>query len=126
MNPSGRATSVRLLAGRMTRTLDAATFSSALSLRSTYLTVGVASLTTPRSHSRAGRPLALRGFLRGLTGVVLQRRTSSGAWIHVRHVVASRNGRFVATVRPIATTAYRLAVDRIAGPAVRSGHGPPA
>ena len=118
LNPSGRASSVSLLAGTRTRTLAAADFSSALSLRSTYLTIGVASLTASRSHARAGHPVALRGFLRGLVGVVLQRRTPSGAWVHVRHVVASRSGRFVATVRPRVTTKYRLAVDRIAGPAV--------
>jgi stage II sporulation protein D len=118
LNPSGRASSIHLLAGRSTRTLDAASFSSALSLRSTYLTIGVASLTTPPSRLRAGRPLVLRGFVRGLAGVVLQRRLSSGAWVRVRHVRTSRNGRFVATVRPPASTAYRLAFDQIAGPAV--------
>jgi stage II sporulation protein D len=118
LNPSGRASSVRLVAGSKTRTLAAADFSSTLSLRSTYLTIGVASLLTPRSHTRAGQALVLHGFLRGLVGVVLQRRTPSGAWVHVRHVVASPSGRFVATVYPGATTAYRLAVDRLAGPAV--------
>jgi hypothetical protein len=50
--------------------------------------------------------------------VVLQQRIQSGPWEHVRHVIAGPSGRFVATVRPRASTAYRLAVDRIAGPAV--------
>jgi len=118
LNASGRASTVRLLAGRDKRTLAAAAFSSALSLRSTYLTIDVAALDAPASHSHAGRPLALRGFLRGLTRVVLERRTPAGAWIQVRHVVAASDGRFVATVRPLSSTAYRLAVDRIAGPAV--------
>ena len=118
LNPSGRASRVRLLAGRATRTLGAAAFSSALALRSTYFTVGVASLIGSASHTLPGRRLTLRGFLRGLAGVVLQKRSPSGAWMQVRHVVTRSDGRFVTTVRPRATTAYRLAVDQIAGPTV--------
>jgi stage II sporulation protein D len=118
LNPSHRASTVRLLAGQTTRTLPAATFSRTLDLRSTYFTVGVASLNPPASHTLPGRRLSLRGFLRGLTGVVLQKRSKSGTWTQVQHVVARNNGRFIVTVQPQATTAYRLAVDRTAGPAV--------
>jgi SpoIID/LytB domain protein len=119
LNASGRASSVSLFAGATRHTLAASDFSSALSLRSTYLTIGVASLTASQGHLRAGSPLTLRGFLRGLVDVSLQKRTASGDWVHVRHVVPSPDGKFVATVHPQATTAYRLVVDRMAGPPVQ-------
>jgi stage II sporulation protein D len=117
LNASGRASSVRLLAGRATRTLAATTFSTALGLRSTYFTIGVASLSPP-SHTPSSGRLTLRGFVRGLTSVVLQQRLPTGSWVQVRHVVTTDDGRFVETVSARHATAYRLAVDRIAGPAV--------
>jgi stage II sporulation protein D len=118
LNPSGRASAVRLLAGKLTRTLAAATFSSALDLRSTYFTVGVAFLNRPTSTSLPSRPVILSGFLRDVSGVVLQKRSSSGTWTEAAPVVAESDGRFRTTVRPQATTAYRLIFDHIPGPAV--------
>ncbi len=123
LNRSGRANSVRLVTGQTAQTLSAADFSSTLGLRSTFFTVGVASLTSASDRIGAGRPLVLRGFLRGLVDVVLQERTGSGDWQRVRHVVASPSGRFVETLRPLVTTDYRLAVDQTAGPAIEVAVG---
>jgi stage II sporulation protein D len=118
LNPSRRASSVSLLTGQATRTLTAATFSSTLGLRSTYFTIGVASLKRPTSHTLPGQPVTLSGFLRDLTGVVLQKRSPAGGWVRAKRLVAANDGRFLATVRPQQTTAYRLVVDHVAGPAV--------
>jgi stage II sporulation protein D len=115
LNPSGRASNVRLLARHMARTLTAATFQSALELRSTYFTIGVALLKEPTSKSLPGQPVRLRGFLRDVSGVILQKRSPSGKWTQVAPLVSHRNGRFLMTVRPEVTTAYRLTLDDTAG-----------
>jgi SpoIID/LytB domain protein len=125
LNPSGRASSVRLLAGQSTRTLAGARFSGTLGLRSTYFTIGVASLRRPASLSLPGQPVELRGFIRGLTGAVLQRRSPSGSWVRAKRLFTASNGRFLATVRPRQTTGYRLVVDHVAGPAVTASVAAP-
>ena len=125
LNASRRASSVRLLTRQTTRTLAAATFASTLGLRSTYFTIGVASLKRPTSDTLPGQRVALSGFFRDLTGVVLQRRLPSGSWVRDRRLVAASDGRFLTTVRPQQTTAYRLVVDHIAGPAVTASVSKP-
>jgi SpoIID/LytB domain protein len=118
--PSGVAAHVSLL-GRATRTLvSARDFSSKLGLRSLRFSVCVLSLEAP-AKTRPGRPLLLRGFLRDIGGVVLQQQTAAGGWRQVAHVRARPDGRFAVTVRPRSATAYRLAVDEVAGPPVTAG-----
>ena len=115
LNSSGRASDVRLLARDAARTLTAATFQHGLELRSTYFTVGVALLKEPTSKSFPGQPVMLSGFLRDVSGVILQKRSSSGNWTPVAPLVSRTNGRFLITVRPEVTTAYRLTLDDTAG-----------
>jgi stage II sporulation protein D len=114
----GIATGVTLVGPSGDRTLTAMEFVEALSLRSLDFTVSVLSLARPPRPALAGATVVLRGFLRGVSGVILQRRLPDGAWRRVRAVAVSDGGNFLERVRPTTDTAYRLAVDGIPAPAV--------
>jgi len=114
---SGVAAHVSLLGRGTRKLLSAHDFSSKLGLRSLRFSVCVLSLQGPAAAAH-GRPVVLHGFLRGIGGVVLQQRTAAGGWRQVARVHAKPDGRFDVTVRPRAATAYRLAVDEVAGPPV--------
>jgi stage II sporulation protein D len=116
--PSGRVTSVRLKAVRGTRTMLSQDFRRALDLRSTWFNVRVLNLDGPLERALANRPVKLRGFVRGLTRVRLERQVNGGTWTTVRPVRTRPNGRFTVTVSPRRTTSYRLATPKAAGGAV--------
>jgi hypothetical protein len=107
-----------LLGPKAQKTMSGVEFSQALGLRSIRFSISVASLAEPPAHVRKGRRLRLHGFLRDLGGVVLQQRLLDGSWRQVLRVRARRDGRFEEWIRPRLGAAYRLAVDRAAGPAV--------
>jgi stage II sporulation protein D len=113
---SGIATGVGVLGANGNTSLTAADFTQRLGLRSLRFTVSVLSLTGSALTARAAAPLRLHGFIRGSSGVVLQQRLSNGSWRQVARVHAKPNGRFDVSVRPRFRTAYRLAVDGVAGP----------
>ncbi len=114
-DPGGRAQRVLLVGAGRTRALDANVFRRELGLRSTLFQVEVLSLDAPVERAVFGRSLPLRGFLRGIGGVVLQERTVTGSWRQVARVRTRNDGRFETHVRPRFSTAYRLAVDGQAG-----------
>src|SRR5262245_14627653 len=118
--PSGVATAVQLL-GRGGSTHMAATdFQQRLGLRSPRFSISVVALTrASRPDGRRG-PLQVEGFVRGIGGVVLQARTQSGSWRQVARVRPRADGRFIVRVRSPAG-AYRVAVERVAGPPLEVG-----
>src|SRR5262249_54038765 len=95
---------------------------AALSLRSTWFSVGVLSLLPP-SPNVAVSPkttVTLTGTVRGVKNVLLQERPSGGAWIDVDTVVPnSKTGAISVDVNPTATTDYRLATPAAVGAFVR-------
>jgi stage II sporulation protein D len=107
--PSGRVSRVALQTPRGRRTVLAQDFRAELELRSTWFTVRVLNLVGPGRRVASGKPVQLRGFVRGLTNVRLQQRVGGDAWRTLRRVKTRANGRFSATVRPRGTTSYRLA-----------------
>jgi hypothetical protein len=115
---SGVASGVLLLGPHGHKQLSATEFAQALGLRSVRFSVSVVSLADAPASVPAAKPLRLSGFLRGIGGVVLQQRLLDGSWAQVRRVQARPDGRFDLLVRPKFTTAYRLAVDKVAGPAL--------
>jgi stage II sporulation protein D len=118
---SGVATAVELV-GQHGRTLMTATdFRQRLGLRSLRFSISVVSLTGASQPAGSGGPLRLHGFVRGIAGVVLQSRLRDGSWRQVAHVHARPDGRFVVTVRSRSATAYRVAVERVAGPPLEVG-----
>ncbi|HEY5694956.1 MAG TPA: SpoIID/LytB domain-containing protein [Gaiellaceae bacterium] len=91
---------------------------AALGLRSSWFSVGVLSLQPP-SPNPAVAPLTrvtLSGVVRGVRGVVVQKRSAGTAWRRMRAVKA---GAFRFTVRPKVTTQYRLATAQDAAASVR-------
>jgi stage II sporulation protein D len=117
-NASGRVASAQLVGSRGAKTMTGRELEQALHLRSTYFTVEVVSLDAPPARALFAQRVQLSGFVRGAAGVVVQERDAGGGWRQVRRVHAHPDGRFTATVFPLVTTAYRLAVDQTAGPEV--------
>jgi SpoIID/LytB domain protein len=93
-----------------------------LGLRSTWFSVAVLSLVPPYPNPpvASGTRLRLTGVVRGLSGVVVQERTSGEPWKQLRSIVpAPQTGAFHFTVRPKVTTDYRLATQQDAAAFVR-------
>jgi len=118
--PSGRVTEMKLKLRSGTRTMPSQDFRRALDLRSTWFSVRVLHLeaASGRGLANAGRPLVLRGFVRGLGKVRLEQQVNGGTWKTVKRVRARANGRFTISVSPRRTTSYRLATPVAAGAAV--------
>ena len=91
---------------------------SALALRSTWFSVGVLSLQPPSPNPKVapGSGVTLSGVVRGVKGVVVQRRSGGGPWQRLRSVVS---GTFSFTVKPKVTTDYRLENAQDAAASVR-------
>jgi stage II sporulation protein D len=117
---SGRAAEVTIKTAGGSRTMDSTDFRRALDLRSTWFSVRVLHLEAAggRALASAGRPVVLRGFVRGLVKVRLEQQVNGGSWRTVTRVRTRPNGRFTVTVEPRRTTSYRLATPRAAGAAV--------
>ena len=117
---SGRVTAVTMKLRGGTQTMLSQDFRRALDLRSTWFAVRVLQLeaASGRGLASAGRPLVLRGFVRGLGRVRLEQQVNGGTWKTVKRVSVRPNGRFTITVSPRRTTSYRLATRVAAGAAV--------
>ena len=118
--PSGRAAAVTIKGRSGTRTMLAQDFRTAFGLRSTWFAVRVLNLEQPRGRALAvaGRPVVLKGFVRGLGKVRLQQQVNGGTWTTVRRVGLRPDGRFMVKVAPKRATSYRLATPLGAGGAV--------
>jgi stage II sporulation protein D len=118
--PSGRAVEVTIEGRSGARTMLAHDFRRALGLRSTWFAVRVLSLEQPRGRALAasGRPVVLKGFVRGLGKVRLEQQVNGGSWRTLRRVRVRPDGRFTVKVAPKRTTSYRLATPLGAGGAV--------
>jgi stage II sporulation protein D len=114
-NTSDRAGSVRVLRGAGERRLGAEEVRDLLGLRSTFFHVRVLSLEPAARRVRAGKPLELTGFARGLTGIRLERAVAGGSWENVRGLPLGPTGRFRTVVRPERPTRYRIANHIAAG-----------
>ena len=107
---------------QLTANIGGPTTRSALGLRSTWFGVGVLSLQPPSPNPAVtpGTRVTLTGVVRGVQGVVVQRRTSGTAWTQFRSVVpAARTGSFHFSVKPKVTTQYRLATTADAAASAR-------
>lgn len=105
-----------------TTSVTGAAVAAALSLRSTWFSVGVLSLQPPAPNFAvaAGTRIRLTGVVRGLRGVVVQERSRGTPWKELRAIVpAAATGAFHFAVRPSVTTQYRLATAQDAAAAVR-------
>jgi stage II sporulation protein D len=83
-------------------------FRRALDLRSTWFRIGVLALPTPAKPLAYGAAGKLNGTARGLAKPVLEQLKGT-TWTPAGSVQPQANGSFAITVRPAATTRYRLA-----------------
>ncbi|MGZ4289612.1 MAG: SpoIID/LytB domain-containing protein [Gaiellaceae bacterium] len=125
-NASHRVKTLRVTSlshgAQLTANVGGATTRSALGLRSTWFGVGVLSLQSPSPNPAIapGTQVRLSGVVRGVQGVVVQRRTSATAWTQFRSIVpAAKTGAFQFSVKPKVTTQYRLATGEDAAASVR-------
>ena len=114
-NGSSRVAEARLVGPSGSTTVTGATLRSVLRLRSTWFTIGVLRLTGGGSVKQ-GQARTLRTLVRNLANVKLQRKVGTGPWVDVR---AIQPGTANVTVRPPATTLYRLASPAAIGGAVK-------
>jgi SpoIID/LytB domain protein len=119
--PSGVATAVELVGRNGSTQIAGTDFQQRLGLRSPRFSISVVALTGASRPGGSRAPLQLQGFVRGIGGVVLQARFRNGSWRQVAHVHPRADGRFVVRVRSRAATAYRVAVERVAGPPLEVG-----
>ena len=105
--PAGRVSAV-VVDGRR---VDGSEFRRELGLRSTWFSLSVMRL-------ERGRPLELKGVVRGIRRPVLQRQVAGG-WRRVAPVRPKPDGSFRVVVR--APGRYRLSAGLTPGPAVRAG-----
>lgn len=121
-NPSRRVKTLRLTSFRRgsqrTASASGAAAAAALGLRSSWFSVGVLSLQppTPNPVVAPSTRVTLSGVVRGVRGVVVQKRSGGTAWKRVRAIAA---GPFRFTVKPKVTTQYRLATAQDAAASVR-------
>jgi stage II sporulation protein D len=118
-NTSKRVRTIKLTAlsrGKQSTTAVAGGLTaSALSLRSTWFSVGVLSLQPPAPNPpvAAGGRVVLSGVVRGVRNVVVQQRSAGNPWTQFKKIApTAKSGAFRLVVRPSATTDYRLATTR--------------
>jgi SpoIID/LytB domain protein len=88
-----------------------------MNLLSTGFELGQLMLDPPSRGAPRGSPVRLQGIARH-ESAELERRAEDGRWVRVAPLEPDSSGRFAVVVRPMATTAYRLAAAGVAGPAV--------
>lgn len=91
---------------------------AALSLRSTWFSVGVLSLLPPSPNVTvsSGATVTLTGTVRGVKKAILQARPKGGAWSELQPVSA---GAISIDVTPTTTTDYRLSTTAAAADYIR-------
>ncbi len=89
-----------------------------LALKSTTFRFGVLNLSAPLGAVKAGAILKLDGVARNVEGAVLERRGVGGTWSSAAKVSPAPDGRFTASLKPSATSTYRLTTAGVGGLAV--------
>ena len=126
-NDSGRAANVTAIGAGGESTVTGAAVRNALGLRSTWFSVGVASLSPPASSAPVvyGGRAKLTGLARAVSSVGLESRaTTARTWTSAGRVKPAAEGTFTASVKPRTTTWYRLAVGKLRTAQVRVAVAP--
>ncbi|MFN8222799.1 MAG: SpoIID/LytB domain-containing protein [Gaiellales bacterium] len=97
------------------RTTDAR---ARLGLRSSTFRLGVLQVAVPPASARAGAPVKLTGIVRDVEGAIIEKLGAGGIWTPAAQVRPRVDGTFVATLRPKATTTYRLTATGVGGLAI--------
>ena len=118
---TGRAREIVLTTRTGERRIPSSTVRRALDLRSTWVTLGVLSLSRPAGMSAAGVPLTLTGTARLVKGPIeLEEKVGGGPWSAGPALQVAADRSFTVDVVPEATTQYRLtAADDVVSVALR-------
>jgi hypothetical protein len=108
VNGSGRVTAVTGVGSLGEASIRGSDARRGLGLRSTWFRVGVLALPPPAVPIPFGTAGKLAGTARAVGKVVLEQQAGS-SWKAAASVQPQANGLFAVTVRPSATTRYRLA-----------------
>jgi stage II sporulation protein D len=118
LNSSGRVESIAAVGTTSEVTIAAGDLRRRLGLRSTWFSVGVLSLSPPRTTVVFGGHARLNGVARGLGRVAVQQR-SGGDWQPLGQVQVAKDGALTFVVKPASTTQYRLAAGKVSAAVVR-------
>ncbi len=106
---TGRAREIVLATRTGERRVPSSTVRRALDLRSTWITLGVLSLSRPAGMTAAGVPLTLTGTARLVKGPIeLEQKVAGGPWDAGPALELAADRSFAVEVVPQATTQYRL------------------
>ena len=124
VNASGRADDVIAVGTGGESTTDAGAVRRELGLRSTWFRFGVLGLDKPAAAVLYGSQARLTGIARGLGTATLEQRVSTTIWERAAIVKPASDGTIAVTVKPTATTEYRLATGKAPSPSVRLAVAP--
>jgi stage II sporulation protein D len=111
--PRGRATSVVATGRNGEVTVPAGEVRNALGLRSTWITVGVLSLSRPVGPVEPGATVTLTGRVERVDGAGLEQRPPGGYWQPGPVLSVQPDGSFAVAVPVAETTHFRLAAGTI-------------
>jgi stage II sporulation protein D len=98
------------------KTVGAGYLRGSLNLRSTYVTIGLLSLSRPAGSVAPGAAVQLTGKVRTVKGpVALEQSTGGGVWTSGPAVALQPDGTFSVSVTPEQTTLYRLSAPGVKG-----------
>ena len=109
-----RPTSVTLTTASGMVTVPTTRLRSALGLRSSWLEIGVISLSRSALPVSYGAKVTLGGVVRGLSGMLLERRTTAG-WQSIDTATPDQDGRFEIVTTALSSSDFRLTGGNIVG-----------
>jgi stage II sporulation protein D len=112
---TGHARQITLTTAAGTKTVGSGYLREPLGLRSTFVSVGLLSLTRPGGAVAAGTTVTLTGKERGVKGVTLEQSTGGGVWSPGPALAPASDGSFSVDVAPQQTTLYRLTTTGVRG-----------
>jgi stage II sporulation protein D len=102
-----------------TVTVTGSSLRSLLGLRSTWLTGGLLTLSRPYGPLTYGSSIVVSGVARDAGDASVEQRTATPFWSPAPPVAPDGDGAFSFTVKPFATTEYRLVAAALKAPALR-------
>ena len=118
LNSSGRVKTLTMVTTNGIVSVDVADVRTRLAVQSTWLTVGVLSLTAPTAVVTYGSRALLSGVARGLPETALQ-QFDEGGWKDLGAVKAAKDGTLAMTIKPTVTTRYRLVTGKVSAASIR-------
>jgi stage II sporulation protein D len=115
---TGRARAIVAIGQSGDVSMPAGVLRRALGLRSTWIRVGVLSLSRSAGPVASGSTVTLFGRVELLKGVTLEQRSPGGTWEAGPALVVAADNSFSISVTPAATTEYRLVAGTAKGAAL--------